>query len=193
MRGTAELFAVLSLLVIVGITPPSAPALAQSPSAQSSPPISIDRALFVSTVPDYAVIGANYTVKVLVRNGLGVSVPALVWIQAPVNSMVVRPLLIHTLVPARGQFLANFSLIPFHQPSSGHANVTAFLAVWDVPLMARPQVVQQLSTSVFSVTPSPVGGMIEVGFAAIVLLTLAGIYLYWRRSGRSEPAPPTAV
>ena len=187
----------LALATIVAVTlftmsgaPPRA--MAQAASAVSGSSVRIDRPLFLATVPSYAVIGLNYTVKVLVRNNASSPVPIVLWIVAPVDSVLIRPYQIFSVVPANQGFLANFSLVAFHQPASGHNNVTAVLSVWAFTNMSRPQVVQQVNAVMFSAAPSSAALVVEAGATGAFLVAITGCFAYLIRQRRKMTAESVA-
>ena len=157
-------------------------ATAQRPvwAASTSPniPVSMNQQLFLSTVPSYAVLGHNYTVRILVKNNSDQPAPIILRVNVPVDVIYTHPLLQQLVVEPGQQVLANFSLIPFNR-YSGPINVTAILWVWFFAQMPRPVVVQQLSTIINGVAPSPLSNYalvlvvgLSVAAAVVVLLSV---------------------
>jgi hypothetical protein len=184
LRSAAVLLITLVALSVQASVP--TPVLAASNPQTSNPqsiPVSIDKTLFFSTVPSYAVLGHNYTVKLLVRNTSDQPVPIILRVNIPVDVIYTHPLLLQLVVGPGQQVLTNFSLIAFNR-YSGLINVTAVMWVWYFDQMPRPQIVQQVSTLIDGVTPSP---LLPVALVAVVALSAAAgaaIYLGIRRSRR---------
>ena len=180
-------------LIVLMFSPGSLAQSASSTSTSSSStttlasiPIHIDRTLFIATVPTYADLGRNYTVKVMVVNDWNQAVPIVLRVDGPVDSVTIHPLVIHALVGAGAKFLANFSLIPVTQHSAVPLTLTAVLAVWYFNTMDRPQVVETVSTVIQSVAPSPYAGAIWAAAAALLVVPMAIGWLALRsRRGRA--------
>lgn len=172
------------LVVLVAIsTPASVPRPVWAASSPQNLPISIDETLFQSTVPSHAVLGHNYTVKLLVRNTSNESVPIVLRVNGPVDVIYTHPLLLQVVVGAGQQVLTNFSLIAFNR-YSGLINVTAILWVWYFDRMPRPQIVQQVSALMNGVAPSPLYPFVLVLVGALPLAVVIVVFLRIRRNRR---------
>ncbi len=151
-------------------------------------PLTIDRGLFSSTVPSYATIGQNYTVKVLVRSSANVTLPVLVRLEAPVDAFYIHPLLVEGSVSPHGELLANFSMVAFGSSYGGVLNVTAVVAIWALNSMSRPQVVDSVSLLVYSIRPLLVNqiALALVGLLVLVFVAIVAIVLANRKEGTED-------
>lgn len=186
-RRVAVLLAVLVLSA--SIAPAARPVWGAS-TAQN-PPVSIDQPLFISTVPSYAVLGHNYTVKILVKSNSDQPVPIILRVSAPVDVIYTHPLLMQLVVEPGEQIMANFSLIAFNR-YTGLINVTAILWVWFFAQMSRPEVVQQLSTVINGVEPSPLSTyalVLIVALSAAIAGVAFVLVMRRRRSRLYGPSP----
>jgi hypothetical protein len=179
--GEARAWAALAMLALVLTT------TAPRSSFAAAPPASFDKTLFLSTVPSYATVGDNYTVKVLVSNNLDVPVPVLVRVNAPVASIYVWPLLQRGSVPPSGTKMFNFTLIAFSDNSGQPINVTALLWVWFVKNTSSPQLVQSSSKFINGVS-QPVGVLL-VSVVGVSLVVAAVVAVFWWRRQRGPPVP----
>ncbi len=149
-RTLALTFAVLGLIAFST----GAPALSfASTSTAQQPSLVIDRSLFSATLPSYANVGGNYTVKIQVTNNLNASLPILIRLEAPVEVVYIHPLLVEGRILPHGQFIANFTMIPFNSSFQRPLNVTAALSVWFVSTQSRPQLVDSVSFLIYDVRP----------------------------------------
>lgn len=159
-------------------------------------PVMIDRALFLSTVPSYAVIGHNYTVKVLINNNSDQPIPVILRLIVPVNVMVVHPLIFDSEISPKGQSLANFSLVAFSSSNQEPLIVSAQLSIWFLNNMSRPQMVDDLSTTVYGVNHSPDSQyvFIFVGLLAVASIILLILYrMKLKQQTESRVMDPYAV
>ncbi len=145
----------------------------------SRPAVEIDNTLFASTVPSFATVGHNYTVKVIAVNHLNRTLPVLLRLEVPVDAVYVHPLLVQGSVPPNGQILANFSIIPFNPSYGGALNLTAVVEVWFLSNMSRPQVVDSSSALISGIMPVAayqwalvLVSVIVLAFVGVVGLTL---------------------
>jgi hypothetical protein len=153
-----------------------------------SSPVSIDQTLFLSTVPSYAVLGHNYTVKLLVSNTSNESVPIILRVSVPVGLIYTHPTILQLIVEPDQQVLTNFSLIAFDK-YNGPINVTAILWVWFYDNSSRPVVAEQISTVIDSVTPSPLSSIALISIVALSVTT-AAIVVFSVRRGRRRGMDP---
>ena len=122
--------------------------------AASTPAASFDSALFFSSVPSYAILGHNYTVKVLVTNNLNMSTQVLVRVDAPVGAVYTWPLLQHQSLGPMEETIFNFTLVAFGGNSGKPMNVTAMLWIWPSNSSSTPQLVQTANKAINGVSPS---------------------------------------
>jgi len=149
-------------------------------NTQSSP-VSIDQALFLSTVPSYAVLGHNYTVRLLVNNTSNESVPIILRVDVPVDVIYTHPTIQQLIVEPGQQVLTNFSLIAFDR-YSGLINVTATMWVWLYNQTSRPVIAEQVSTVINGVLPSPLSTIALVAVVALLAATATVVVISVRRS-----------
>ncbi len=179
-------FLALALLFLWVAASATRPALA-APAVTSNPLtdyISFDSNLFVSTVPSYAILGHNYTLYLLVTNTANKSVPVILRVDAPVQSVYTFPVYLHVLVAPESQILTNFTLIAFNL-AKGPLNVTATMWVWFFQQMSRPVIAQQASTIIDGVVPSPESRMTEVLLAVVAVgaVVFAALYVTRKKGG----------
>jgi hypothetical protein len=148
-----------------------------------SAPVSIDQALFLSTVPSYAVLGHNYTVRLLVNNTTNESVPIILRVNVPVGVIYTHPTILQLIVEPGRQVLTNFSLIAFDR-YNGLINVTAMMWVWFYNETSRPVLAEQVSTVINGVLPSPLSTIALVSVVALLVATAAVVVIGIRRGKR---------
>lgn len=117
--------------------------------------ISIDGQRFAATVPSYAVLGENYTVRVVIQSSVGIVVPVIVQLSTPVDAIFVHPRIVRMDVQPGSSAVANFTIVPFGKPHTGPFNVTAQLYVFFPDSMSSPQLVDQATATVSSIGPNP--------------------------------------
>ncbi len=179
-RIFASTCAIMSLLIIVSGSSP--PAIAATTSTSPLPPLEIDRGLFSATLPSYAEVGGNYTVKILVTNHMNASLPILLRLETPVDAVYVHPLLVEGRISPYGQFLANFTFIPFNSSFQGPLNVTAALSVWFLSTQNRPQPVDSASFLVYEVRPHVAYQALLILAGVLVLALVAAVIMVLSRS-----------
>jgi len=140
-------------------------------AAASTPTPSFDSTLFLSTVPSYAILGHNYTVKLLVTNSLNTSMEVLVRLNSPVGAVYTWPLLQDKSLEPGEETLFNFTLVAFGDNSGKPMNVTAMLWIWPFNTTSTPQLVQTASKLIDGVSPSQQA----VAAAAVVLVAVIAI------------------
>ncbi len=159
-------------------------ALTSSQISQITSDLSINKALFLATVPSYAVLGHNYTVLVQVANISNESVPIILRIDGPIGTIYTFPVYLQVVLAPNSQTLENFTLIAFNTVK-GLMNITATMWVWYVNKMDRPVVAQQVSTVINGVTYSSQAQMAEVVVTVVAVgSVIAAIYVVQRRRGR---------
>jgi len=166
-----------------------APSSLAATGTGSAPQVEIDRSLFYSTVPSYASVGQNYTVKVMVTSNSNVTVPVLIRLEAPVDAFYIHPFLVEGSVSPHGSLLANFSLIPFGSSFRGTLNVTAVVSIWALNSMSRPQTVDSASLIVGSIRPQVAGQVTLVlsGLVVLAFLVVVSVVVVKQRGG-PQPA-----
>jgi hypothetical protein len=117
--------------------------------------IAIDGQRFVTTVPSYAVLGENYTVRVVIQSNVGIVVPVIVQLSTPVDAIFVHPRVVQMDVQPDSSAVASFTILPFGKPHTGPFNVTAQLYVFFPDSMSSPQLVDQATATVSSIGPNP--------------------------------------
>ncbi len=138
----------------------------------------IDRQTFATTVPSYAMLGENYTVKVVVVSSANITVPIIVQLNAPVDAIFVHPRVVRASVQPDGLVIANFSILPFGAPHRGPSNVTAQLFVFFPDAMTSPALVDQATATVSDIGPSPFPylGIVLLSTAAVSIVLVAAFY-----------------
>ncbi len=164
----------------------------------ANPPVSMDRTVFLSTVPSSASVGQNYTVKVLVRNNSSQPIPVFVRVVPPINVMTVHPEFVATLVPPFGQVTDNFSVVPFNSSYKGTINVTATLYIWYYNQMNRPDQVEQISSTVYTIGHYRYSSVVLTFLALLTIIPVVAATLFYRKSKarnvkESEIVPVPAI
>jgi len=164
-------------------------------STSSIPPnvsggISIDQQQFVATVPSYAVLGVNYTVRVVIQSTVDIVVPIIVQMSAPVGAIFFHPRVVRMSVPPMGSIVANFTILPFAPPHTGPYSVTALLFVFFPLSMSSPQLVDQVTATVSTIGPNPFPYLevVLISAAAVTLVLVAVFYRDISRKGTSGPS-----
>ena len=116
---------------------------------------SIDQQQFVATVPSYAVLGTNYTVRVVIQSSVDIVVPIIVQMSAPVGAIFFHPRVVRMSIPPMGFMVANFTILPFAPPHTRPYNVTALLFVFFPLSMSSPLLVDQVTATVSTIGPNP--------------------------------------
>lgn len=163
-----------SVSVSLGEGNPSLSSITVSPSQLSSilanPPVSMNRNIFLSTVPTYTNVGENYTVMIVVSNTAQQPIPVLFRLEPPINAMTVHPIYVQALVPPHGQVIGNFTIVPFNSSYQGTINMTAMLYIWYYNQMSNPALVQQLSTSMYGINPYRHSYAIQIFLVSLVIV-----------------------
>lgn len=138
----------------------------------------IDKQQFVTTVPSYAVIGENYTLRVVVQSSANITVPIIVQVSTPVDAIFVHPRIVRAAVPAMGSVVANFTIVPFGAPNEGPFNVTAQLYVFFRDSMSSPLLVDQANAVVSQIghNPFPYLELVLISAAVITLVLIVAFY-----------------
>ncbi len=152
-----------------------------TPSIQGS--VAIDKEQFVTAVPSYAVLGENYTLRVVVQSSANITVPIIVRVSTPVDAIFVHPQIVHANVQAMGSAVANFSILPFGAPNSGPFNVTAELYVFFPDSMSSPLLVDQANAVVEGIGPNPFP-YLDIAVISAVVITLVLIAAFYPRAYR---------
>lgn len=167
-------------------------------SASSIPPdvrgeITIDAQQFESSVPAYAVLGTNYTLKVVIQSSVDIVVPVIVKVSTPVQAIFVHPQAIHLQIQPESSMIANFTILPFGAPRTGPYNVTALLYVFFPLSMSSPELVDQTTVIVSSIGPNPFPYLtVAIVSAAVVTLVLVAVFypgIFRRRSATTQNVP----
>jgi hypothetical protein len=190
----------LIILAFVSQTPTARGATTSSSSSSSttstsslpanvSGGISIDQQQFLATVPSYAVLGTNYTVRVVIQSNVDIVVPIIVQMSAPVGAIFFHPRVVRTSVPPMGSVVTNFTILPFAPPRTGPYNVTALLFVFFPLSMSSPQLVEQVTATVSTIGPNPFPylGLVLISAAVVALVLIAVFYRDIPRKGASGP------
>ena len=140
--------------------------------------ISIDQQQFLQTVPSYAVLGENYTLRVVIQNNADIVVPVVVQVTTPVGAIFVHPRVIRMSVAPSSSMVANFTILPFGHPRTGPYNVTALLFVFFPLSMSSPLLVDRVTATVSTIGPNPFPylDVVLVSAAAVVLVVVAVFY-----------------
>jgi hypothetical protein len=188
-NGTIALTCAAAILLTIA-SGSSPLAFAASTFTSQQPPLEIYRNLFSATLPSHASVGGNYTVKILVTSHMNESLPILLRLEAPVDAVYVHPLLVEGRISPYGQFLANFTVIPFSSSFQGPLNVTAALSVWFVSTQSRPQLVDSASFLIYDVRPHA-AYQVLLGLVGILSLALVAIIVVvLSRAKDKECIPP---
>lgn len=201
----SETLMVIALLVHFGTVipravsasqPPATPSYSQSTSENftsivisnstlntilSNPPVYIDKSLLYATVPSYATIGLNNTVKVLVYNNSDQPIPVFVRLEGPINVITVHPVYVEALVPPYGQTTANFTMVAFSGSKNAMINVTAVLYIWFYNQMNQPKQVDQVSDTIFGVHPYPYSPFLIATLAMLIIVPICLTTTYYLR------------
>jgi len=135
--------------------------------------IMVDVSLYHATVPSYAYLGQNFTVKLEVSNTSNESLPLILELSAPVDMLYVSPLIFHQTIPAGSHQTFNFSVVAIQTASQGSFPVTAKIWIWFIDRMSTPELVSQTTTQIYGIGPSPVARII----VPVLLLTVAAVIL----------------
>jgi hypothetical protein len=140
--------------------------------------VSIDKQLFATQVPSYAVLGENYTLMVVIQSSVDIAVPIIVQVSTPVTAIFVHPKAVRMDVPPMGSMVANFTILAFGAPRSGPFNVTALLFVFFPLSMSSPQLVDQASGIVSTIGPNPFPYLevVLISGVAVTLILVAVFY-----------------
>jgi hypothetical protein len=141
--------------------------------------ILINQQQFAESVPSYAVLGTNYTLRVAVQSTADEVVPIIVQVSAPVDAIFVHPRIIKFSMPPMGSTVANFTVVPFGPPHTGPYNVTALVFVFFPLGMSSPQLVDQVTVTVSSIGPNPFP-YLEVALISAAVVTLALVVVFRR-------------
>jgi hypothetical protein len=191
-RTRAALLGVLlTLMVLTSFSQTPARAASPSPPVATNIPrqIHIDAQQFVTTVPAYAQLGTNYTLRVVVRSNATISVPLIIQVTAPVGAIFTHPRVVRTDIPPNGFTVANFSMVPFASPNTGPYFVKALVFVFFPLSMSVPLLVDQVSGTVVNIGPNPFPYLeVTLVFALVVAVVLVVFFNPWilrRLAGRS--------
>ncbi len=174
-----------TLLILITCTPMAYPVSAASTVSQTSTATTstsssglnmtqllvLNKPLFLGTVPAYAVIGVNYTLKIEILNNANRTVPVVLRVDVPVNAIFVHPQVIRAEIPPNGTLEANFTMVPFGHPQAGPFDVTLLLYVFFPDAMTSPVLVDQAIGVVATIAPN------QFPYLAIVLASAAAITL----------------
>lgn len=160
-----------------------------TPNAQSlSGDVVIDGLQFEQTVPSYAVLGDNYTVRVVAQSSATIAVPVIIQMSVPVEAIYVHPQILQAEIQPMGSLVANFTIVPFAPPHSGPFNVSALLYVFFPNSMSSPQLVDKTTATVNTIGPNPFP-YLQVILASAVVVTLVLVAVFYRDlTGRGPQA-----
>jgi hypothetical protein len=147
------------------------------PSLQGG--IAIDKQQFVTSVPSYALLGVNYTLRVVVQSSVSIVVPVVIKIAVPVEAIFVHPQIIKMDVQPESSAIANFTILPFGAPHTGPFDVTAQLYVFFLNSnMSSPELVDQATAVVSSIGPNPFPylDVVLVSAGAVTIVLVAVFY-----------------
>jgi hypothetical protein len=142
--------------------------------------LTIDSALFDASVPSYAYVGENFSVKMRVINHSNETLPIILGVSAPVDVLYVSPLLVHKDIPPGGALTQTFWVVAIQPNGAGRTTMTGKVWIWFYDRMDTPALVSQTTAQVFGIRPSPLVGT-EVAVAVVVIAVAAGSVLLWRR------------
>ncbi len=149
--------------------------------------IAIDNQQFEATVPPYAVLGENYTLRVAIQSSMNMVVPVIIQVIAPVDAIFVHPQVIHMDIQPNGSQVANFTILPFGVPHTGPFQVTALLYVFFPLSMSSPQLVDQVTATVSSIGPNPFP-YLEIVLVSASVVTLILIAVFYQDISRRGTA-----
>jgi len=183
LRTSAVALLVLLLCFLLvpqahGASKSSTPSLTSPLAATIRDGLSINPQQFEASVPSYAILGTNYTLKVLVQSTINMSVPVVVEVSTPVQAIFVHPQAIHMEIQPYSSQIANFTILPFGAPGGGPYNVTALLYVFFPLAMTSPALVNQTTVVVSTIGPNPFP-YLEVVLISAVLVTLALVAVFY--------------
>ncbi len=144
----------------------------------------------MATVPSYAVLGTNYTVRVVIQSSVDIVVPIIVQMSAPVGAIFFHPRVVRMSIPPMGFMVANFTILPFAPPHTGPYNVTALLFVFFPLSMSSPLLVDQVTATVSTIGPNPFPYLevVVILAAAVTIVLIAVFYRDISRKGASGPS-----
>jgi hypothetical protein len=117
--------------------------------------VTIDKAQFMASVPPYAILGDNYSLRVVIDSNASLVVPVIIQISVPVGGIYVHPRVVRGSIQPNSLMLANFTILPFGHPGEGPFNVTVLLYVFFPLTMSSPLLVDQATAPVLSIGPNP--------------------------------------
>jgi hypothetical protein len=145
--------------------------------------VSINKQQFFSNIPDYPLLGENYTLRVEIQSNASIAVPVIVQVSDPVKSMYINPRIIRLDVPPNGFAVANFTVLPFASPRSSSFNLTAMLFVFFPNSMSSPQLVDQATAIVSSIGPNPFP-YLDLLLVSATIVTLILVVVFYPNSFR---------
>lgn len=169
---------VLTLSLLCFSQAPPVRAASTSAGANVSGNVTIDQAQFKASVPLYAFLGENYSLRIIINSNANLTVPIIVELSVPVGAIYVHPRVVRTSIQPGGLVLANFSILPFGIPHQGPYNVTALLYVFFPLSMSSPLLVDQATGVVSSIgyNPFPYLPLALVSAAAAGLILVLAFY-----------------
>lgn len=188
-------FAALCVVLIVVFQALAPPPAAGAPSSTTTTTTSsaglqgiltIDGASFFSSVPSSATLGQNYTLRVLIESSSNLTLPIIVRVLAPVETILIHPLVLRTDLAPMGSLVANFSIVPFVSWNKAPINVTAAAWVWFINQMSTPRLVAQTTAYIYTIgggSPSYLNVLVFAAVVAVVLAVVAVTYRYSHRRG----------
>ncbi len=149
--------------------------------------VSIDEALFISTVPSRITIGKNYTVQVLVTNTLNEQMPMIIQLFVPVQMILVHPVFISAVAIPGQQYLATFTIVAYNRGYAGNAYVNSSVSLLP-PSSSTPVVVASVSAPIFAVNNSPYSNIILTSSILVTVLLCTLVYYIIRRNRKNRLA-----
>ena len=143
--------------------------------------VSIDSQQFGLSVPSYAVLGQNYSLKVVIANKGSIEVPIMVEVTAPLGAIYVHPRIVSADVPPGGSLeIHNFTMVAFGPPHQGGPfDVVALVYVFFPRAMSSPQLVDQASGVVSTIGPNPFP-YAWLAFASVAVVSFVLVAVFYR-------------
>lgn len=147
--------------------------------------VTIDQAQFKASVPQYALLGENYSLRIIINSNANLTVPIIIEVSVPVGAIYVHPRVVRTSIQPGGLVVANFSILPFGTPHGGPYNVTALLYVFFPLSMSSPLLVDQATGTVSSIGYNPFP-YLPLVLASAAAASLALILVFYKEIFRKD-------
>ncbi len=185
----------VALFLIVSQFVPSASSQSAGASSGLTPTeasaLHLNERLFEATVPNVVYLGENFSVSIQLTNTSNESIPAIVELSTPIDTLYVSPLIHRENIAPGAQVTEVFWVVAI-QTADLSKDVTVKVWVWFQQRMAAPELVIQSTTKVFSVQSSPLAPYVMIAIGVIVASAVLIAAALLRRSSRRrrQERPP---